>query len=729
MGKKALFIGVMLVGGLLLAACSSNVTPTPRTVEVTVEVPVEVTRQVEVPVTVPPAAEAPFMEKWLASAHADKTAEAFVHWNTEDPAEVPADCARCHSATGYQDFVGADGSPAGSVEAAAPIEDVIVCEACHNDATQVMSSVSFPSGAEITGLGASARCMQCHQGRASKVQVDESIEAAGVTGEDDTVSEDLGFTNIHYYAAAVSRYGTQVKGGYEYDGKSYDVLFEHVTGVTECADCHDSHSLEIKLDTCAACHSGVASTEDLRNVRMASSTVDYDGDGDVDEGIYFELEGVREALFAGMQAYATEVSGVGLVYSPDAYPYFFTDANSNGTLEEDEAVFDGKFAAWTPRLAKAAYNFQTSLKDPGAFAHGGKYIIQLMYDSLEDLNTQLGEPIDMSAMHRIDAGHFAGSEPAFRDWDAEGAVPATCAKCHSATGLPVFLANNAVVAQPVSNGLRCETCHDDLTTFTRYQVAEVRFPSGAVISFGEGQDSNLCINCHQGRESTVSVDNTVRGMDPDEQNEAIRFRNIHYFAAGATLFGDVAKGAYQYQGQTYLGQFDHGGMGPVDCVSCHNTHELVIQVSECESCHRDVETQEDLLAIRGPDQPDYDGDGDVEEGISGEIGTLHEALYAAIQSYAAETNAAPIIYDSHSYPYFFADTNGNGTPDPDEAVRENGYATWTPRLLKAAYNYQYVAKDPGGFAHNGKYLLQVLYDSLRDIGADVSAYTRPAAAE
>ena len=117
------------------------------------------------------------------------------------------------------------------------------------------------------------------------------------------------------------------------------------------------------------------------------------------------------------------------------------------------------------------------------------------------------------------------------------------------------------------------------------------------------------------------------------------------------------------------------------------------------------------------------------EGIAGEIGTLHEALYAAIQSYAAETNAAPIIYDSHSYPYFFADTNGNGTSDPDEAVRENGYATWTPRLLKAAYNYQYVAKDPGGFAHNGKYLLQVLYDSLRDIGADVSAYTRPAAPE
>ncbi len=63
-------------------------------------------------------------------------------------------------------------------------------------------------------------------------------------------------------------------------------------------------------------------------------------------------------------------------------------------------------------------------------------------------------------------------------------------------------------------------------------------------------------------------------------------------------------------------------------------------------------------------------------------------------------------------------------PDPDETNYGNRYATWTPRLLQAAYNYQYVAKDPGGFAHNAKYILQVLYDSLNDIG-DASGMTRP----
>jgi hypothetical protein len=85
----------------------------------------------------------------------------------------------------------------------------------------------------------------------------------------------------------------------------------------------------------------------------------------------------------------------------------------------------------------------------------------------------------------------------------------------------------------------------------------------------------------------------------------------------------------------------------------------------------------------------------------------------------------PIIYDSHSYPYFFVDTDGKGEVDAGEANYGNRYNAWTPRLLRAAYNYQYAHKDPGGFAHNGKYVIQVLYDSLEDIGADTSDMTRP----
>jgi hypothetical protein len=661
--------------------------------------------------------EIPFLEEWLSSGHADAAAEAFVHWNEESPAEVPENCAKCHSTPGYLDFVGADGSAAGAVDAAAPVGTTVECVACHNNVTLTMNNVVMPSGVEITNLGDESRCMQCHQGRASKVQVDESIAAANLT-DDDTVSADLGFTNIHYYAAAATKYGTLAQGGYQYEGKSYDGNFAHVEAYDTCIECHDSHSLQVKVDECQACHEGVASVDDLKNVRMEGSLVDYDGDGDTEEGIAAEIEGLQTMLFQAIQVYAIEKAQAPIVYDVATHPYFFLDTNKNGQTDPDEANGDNRYNAWTARLAKAAYNYQMSLKDPGAYAHGGKYIIQLLYDSVEDLNAALSNPVDLSEAHRIDDGHFAGSEEAFRHWDEEGMVPAECAKCHSAEGLPVHLQNGTNIAVTPSNGLECSTCHNDLTTFSRYEVAEVEFPSGAVLTLDD-PDSNLCLNCHQGRESTVSVNNLIEGLEPDAGDESLRFLNVHYFAAGATLFGTEAKGAYEYEGKTYVGRNEHVEEADT-CIECHNTHALEVRVELCADCHDGVASEEDLRTIRESGD-DFDGDGDTDEGMAAEIDTMREALYAAIQDYAQNTAGTALVYNTQSYPYFFADANGNSEADEGEEA----FTAWTPRLLQAAYNYQYSSKDPGTFAHNGVYIIQVLYDSLEDIGADVSGMTRP----
>jgi hypothetical protein len=660
--------------------------------------------------------EIPFLEEWSSSGHADASAEAFVHWNEESPAEVPENCAKCHSTTGYIDFVGADGSAAGAVDAAAPVGTTVECTACHNNATLTMDSVVMPSGIEITNLGDESRCMQCHQGRASTVQVDESIATANLT-DVDTVSPDLGFTNIHYYAAAATKYGTLAKGGYQYEGKPYDGNFAHVEEFDTCIECHDSHTLEVKVEACQGCHEGAASVDDLKNVRMQGSLVDYDGDGDTEEGIYYELEGLQNMLFQAIQIYAIEKGQAPIAYDVATHPYFFLDTNKNGQADPDEVNGDNRYNAWTARLAKAAYNYQMSLKDPGAFAHGGKYIIQLLYDSIEDLNAGLSKPVSLEEAHRIDDGHFAGSEEAFRHWDEDGQVPGDCAKCHTGVGLPIHLQNGANIAETPANGLQCSTCHNDLNTFSRYEVAEVEFPSGAVLSL-DNPDSNLCLNCHQGRESTVSVNNLIEGLDVDQGNEKLRFLNVHYFAAGATLFGTEAKGAYEYEGKTYVGRFEHVEEADT-CVECHNTHGLEVRVEVCADCHG-VESEEDLRTIRESGD-DFDGDGDTDEGLAAEIDTMREALFAAIQDYAENQAGAAIAYNPQSYPYFFADANGNGEGDSDEEA----YTAWTPRMLQAAYNYQYSTKDPGTFAHNGVYIIQVLYDSLEDLGADVSTMTRP----
>src|SRR5512136_3051278 len=101
----------------------------------------------------------PGLKEWQGSPHADAKAMAFRDWDDTSPQAVPVTCAKCHSSGGYQDFLGVDGSAAGKVDKPAAVNTVIDCVACHNSATIAKTSVVFPSGIELTGLGDESRCM------------------------------------------------------------------------------------------------------------------------------------------------------------------------------------------------------------------------------------------------------------------------------------------------------------------------------------------------------------------------------------------------------------------------------------------------------------------------------------------------------------------------------------------------------------------------------------------
>jgi hypothetical protein len=85
-----------------------------------------------------------------------------------------------------------------------------------------------------------------------------------------------------------------------------------------------------------------------------------------------------------------------------------------------------------------------------------------------------------------------------------------------------------------------------------------------------------------------------------------------------------------------------------------------------------------------------------------------------IKAYTADVAEAPVIYDGTRHPYFFADANGDGAID-DSDGRPVVYNAWTPRSLRAAYNWKLVTADPGNYAHNPPYMLELLYDSIEDL--------------
>ncbi|HEY5984536.1 MAG TPA: hypothetical protein VIU38_13815 [Anaerolineales bacterium] len=731
MKRILVLLGAIVLGGVLLAACGSS-SATPATSK-----PTELVLNV------------PFADAFRASGHANATDEPFTHWNEDGM--VPAACAKCHTSAGYQEFV-STGKVAADIKAPA---GTLNCDTCHNAAAMALTSVTFPSGKVVeTGEEGEARCMTCHQGRESKVSVDKQIndtfkvtdvDAVVQPIKDATTGKDVkfGFRNVHYFAAGATLYGSQAEMGYEYDGKSYDPKFRHVPDFDTCVACHDQHATTVRVEACAACHQDVKTVDDLKNNRENGSLEDYNGNGDTKEGIYYELKGLQDILYSSIQAYAKEVAGTAVIYDPETYPYWLADADGDGKADEKDGAAVA-YSTWTARMLKAAYNYQVSAKDPGAFAHNSKYIIELLYDSIDDLNAKISTPVDMTTLARDDAGHFAGNTEAFRHWDKEGEVPAGCAKCHSAGGLPEYIENagklvvtksgvqiTGVVAQPPANGFMCSTCHDEANWPARLAVVNVPFPSGASLTFSTEKDAdgnllpvdaNLCIECHQGRESTVTVNNYLGDKPLDTADPKISFKNVHYFAAGATLFGDAAKGAYQYDNQTYLGQ---NTVHPLNkCTDCHDVHELGVKIDACKGCHTNVAGVEDLEKIRfGTDTTDWNGNGDVTEGIAVEIDGFRQALYAAIQAYA-EKNGTPITYSATSYPYWFVDMDKDGKADTGDKGAIS-YNAWTPRLLKGAYNYQYSIKDPGAFTHNPKYVMQFLYDSIKDLGGNTSGLTRP----
>lgn len=306
------------------------------------------------------------------------------------------------------------------------------------------------------------------------------------------------------------------------------------------------------------------------------------------------------------------------------------------------------------------------------------------------------------------SGHANIRSESFAHWNDSGEIPPVCSTCHSGAGfrsLYGFDGSEPGLPQspiPVGGVVDCDTCHNPGLP----SITQIPLPSGREHPVTGAEAA--CMTCHQGRASGAALEKAVSGQPDDEVNPELRFINPHYSIAAASLLGSAGALGYQYPGKQYEARFLHAR--PVaTCISCHEPHALTVAEETCLTCHDTSDSQ----AIRISRQS-YDGSGNLQQGIHVDIAANRQRLFMLMADYARDIAGTPMIFDPTSHPYFFADHNGDGLADLRDGAAV-AYASWTPRLLKAAYNWKFVGADGGIHVHNPHYALELLFDSAEDL--------------
>jgi len=348
---------------------------------------------------------------------------------------------------------------------------------------------------------------------------------------------------------------------------------------------------------------------------------------------------------------------------------------------------------------------------------------------------------DGDASHRqwYASGHADLNSEAFTHDFTNGA----CLRCHSGIGFASYVdISNAVYpdwASPTEElyayYITCNACHDAVSYPTPEQkrlrkTGNVILTSGSLSTFVQDArldvgDSASCFVCHEGRESGWSLFKTMRskGVDPYDGNDSTitdtNFVNVHYLPAGAMLFS--SKG-YEFRGKTYSG-------GNVlhqlrSCAGCHMaesvdddlgehtfrvSHDGKENVATCQECHPGLT---DFGTFRLYDR-DMDGDG--------WAGTIKEEIEGLKALIIEELEKAEIYYNPDQHPYFFT------VPPPQTGTDQ--VTTWKESQHEAAFNLQFVHKEPGAYIHNFRYAVQLLRDSYEALTGIVLPGIRPSSGD
>ncbi len=332
-----------------------------------------------------------------------------------------------------------------------------------------------------------------------------------------------------------------------------------------------------------------------------------------------------------------------------------------------------------------------------------------------------------------------------------------CYRCHNGIGSIAFQMNiQGTPTAPVIFGdepVVCITCHDPHQDYpgqsmnvrqpvmmTNYSTSSITFQGSVFLDktpvpLAQTGNGTICIFCHQGRESGLTLYATKLAAGKTITGS---FFNPHYLGTAAMLWG---VNAYEYAGQFYSANSAHQG---ANCPTCHMSnpttdnqnggHTWKPNVATCNvsSCHggsfgkvgaKAGSESPDVASYRASfDTNNYTGDANgATLSIADSIRVLQQKVIAVLQTKG-------IFYNDLTYPYFFSD-----------AASTTSFTAWTPATYKAAFNLSFAVKGlpsaatsqanvPNNSAavHDYKYIIQLLQDGLADLGSPLpSSAVRP----
>jgi hypothetical protein len=297
-----------------------------------------------------------------------------------------------------------------------------------------------------------------------------------------------------------------------------------------------------------------------------------------------------------------------------------------------------------------------------------------------------------------------------------GPTRPACVRCHTAPGFVGYMSNlgntNGYGTNTVYEAITCQACHDPHDASNPHQLRagpNITLPDGAaVVSITNAGSGGFCMNCHQGRNGSVT-------------NSTVQYPTLKNTWAGGNSFGphdgpqsEMLEGINAVTYGKVIPSAAHRYAITNTCVGCHMqtvaatdpaflqagghtfhmTYDVVTggvtntldKVDVCVQCHGPI-TSFDMV------RQDYNGDG-VIEGVQTEVQHLLDKLSTLLPTSSGVLDGLV------------------KSPSPT--------TNWVSKYLNAAYNWQFVNNDGSKGIHNAPFAVGLLKASIGDLTGDVN---------